>query len=220
MLKSIASSLAVCMAILTVSCSSQSKAPVYANIAYDGAAVLSSPSAEGAQTDELKYGEIVELIGEPDGAYRRVRNIATGVEGYVDTMTIDIAQYPLEAPEISAEEQSEPYLLNIEYFDNGEETDGWAFWADGDGVMAFNSVRTVYNDGRCMTFDRFYKGEIHPGYLLLTEELSYGETSGEKLETPIVIYEDIASRMGVFEGGKCFTPGGELCGIDDDEDWD
>ena len=85
--------------------------------------------------------------------------------------------------------------------------------------MAFNYVRTISNDGRSFTDQHYYKGEARPGYLLLGEEVEYDGTDGNKLETPVIIYEDIASRAGVFVDGKCFTHGGQLGGFDTD-DWE
>ena len=66
------------------------------------------------------------------------------------------------------------------------------------------------------TNENYYIGEIHHGYILLTEQVGYDADKGERLETPIVVYEDIASRAGIFESGKCYTPGGALGGFDTD----
>lgn len=219
MLKSIISSIAICAAVITMSCTSNAKEPVYGNIGYEGAPLLSAPQNKASKTGDLKYGDIVELSGDAGAAYVKVCNIATGAEGYVDAMKINEAQYPLESPELADAEPDEPFLLNIETVTGGEITEGWSFWKHNGGVMAFNYVRTVSNDGRSFTDQHYYKGEARPGYLLLGEEVEYDGTDGNKLETPVIIYEDIASRAGVFVDGKCFTPGGQLGGFDTD-DWE
>lgn len=189
---------------------------VYGNIDYEGAQLLASPNGEAV--GNLQYGDIVAYT-PTDAGFIKVRNIATGAEGYVDAFKINEAQYPIESPELEEAENTDPFLLNIETQTGGETTEGWSFWKEGNGVKAFQMIRLVYNNGRSNTVEHLYKGVAKPGYLLLTEELQYGEEIGEKLETPIVIYEDIAGRAGVFVNGKCFTPNGQIGGSDTD-DWD
>lgn len=205
-------------AIITTSCMTKAETK-YGNIGYEGTQLLSAPDAKAKANGQLLYGEIVEYTPNGNSKFVKVRNIATGAEGYVDNIKIDEAQYPLLAPELEASENTEPSLLNIDSQSGGEVVEGWSFWKEGNSVKAFQMIRLVYNDGRSRTNEHYYKGEEKPGYLLLTEEVQYGEDTGEKLETPIVIYEDIAGRAGVFVEGKCFTPGGQLGGFDTD-DWE
>lgn len=217
--KSIITIFALTVGVFSQSCHSQAQNRVYGNIGYEGAKVYSDATGKQATDKTMGYGEIVEFDSTDKGPYVKVTNIATGVNGYVKTVDINEANYPLEAPYIFDNEQSECGLLNIETGNNGEITSGWTFWKHGDGVMALNSITLAYNNGRVVTRENYYLGTAHPGYIILTESIQYGDESGEKLETPIVIYEDIASRAGIFEGGKCFTPGGQLGGFDTD-DWD
>ena len=214
-MKSTLSIFAAAACIFVQACTAEAK-PVYGNIGYEGAEIYTDASGKTKTADKLLYGDIIEYDSNENTPFVKVRNIATGVEGYVDTLRINEAQYPLEAPEVMPGEQSECLLLNIETTENGETTDGWAFWKNGNGVRALNSVTMVYNTGRVFTQENYYTGEIHPGYILLTERTEYGAEKGEKLETPIVVYEDIASRTGIFVNGKCFTPGGQLGGFDTD----
>lgn len=216
-MKSIISALAVIWCIIMQSCTANAN-PVYGNIGYEGAKLYTDASGKSS-TGELQYGDIVEWDSTQTTPFVKVRNIATGVEGYVDTLKINRAQYPLEAPEVMENEQSECGLLNIESYNDGETTSGWVFWKHGNGVKALNSVTTAYNTGRMFTQENYYIGEIHPGYILLTEQIEYGADKGEKLGTPIVVYEDIVNRAGIFQNGMCFTPGGQLGGFDTD-DWD
>lgn len=208
--------MAVAMVIISACQSNAETAKVYGNIDYEGTQLLAAPN--GKAVGNLQYGDIVEYT-PTDAQFIKVRNIATGAEGYVEAIKINEAQYPLESPELEEAENTDPFLLNIETETGGETTEGWSFWKEGNGVKAFQMIRLVYNNGRSNTIEHLYKGVARPGYLLLTEEVQYGEDSGEKLETPIVIYEDIAGRAGVFVNGKCFTPGGQLGGSDTD-DWD
>lgn len=204
-------------AIIISACSTNAQtAKVYGNIGYEGTKLLSSPA--GKAVGNLQYGDIVEYT-PADAKFIKVRNIATGAEGYVEAIKINEAQYPLESPELEEAENTDPCLLNIETETGGETIEGWSFWKDGNGVKAFQMIRLVYNNGRSNTIDHIYKGVAKPGYLLLTEEVQYGEENGEKLETPIIIYEDIAGRAGVFVNGKCFTPNGQVGGFDTDG-WD
>ena len=112
MYKSILTYATLALALMSVSCKSNVKDPVYGNIAYEGAELFSAPSGTD-KIGELKYGEIVEYTIDSSSAYAKIRNIATGIEGYVDTMKINKAQYPLESPELAQAEQIEPFLLNI-----------------------------------------------------------------------------------------------------------
>lgn len=192
--------------------------PVCGNIGDEGAKLYTDASGKQS-VGELQYGEIVEWDDNQKTAYVKVRNIATGAEGYVDTLAINRAQYPLEAPEILEQEPDECFLLNITTTETSETTDGWAFWKNGDQVKAFNSINSADISGRMFAQQNYYTGQAFPGYIMLTETVEYGEETGEKLETPIIIYEDIASRAGIFQGGKCFTPGGQLGGFDTD-DWE
>lgn len=217
--KSTLAILALAAGILSQSCTANAQNRVYGNVGYEGAKVYADASGKQATDKTLTYGEIVEFDANDKGQFVKVRNIATGVDGYVDPLNINKASYPLEAPYVFDDEQSECGLLNIETKDNGEITSGWAILKNGNGVMALNSVTLAYTNGRVRTIENYYLGEIHPGYIMLTHSVNYGDTEGEKLDTPIVIYEDIASRAGIFEGGKCFTPGGQLGGFDTD-DWE
>ena len=205
--------------ILSQSCTADTRVPAYANIGYEGAQLYADASGKQTQENRLAYGEIIEFDANDKSRFVKVRNIATGVEGYVDTISFNKANYPLEAPYIFDDEQSECSLLSIETTDNAERISGWTFWKSGDVVAAFNSVTSVYDTGRMFTQENYYIGEAHPGYIILTQRIEYGEETGEKLETPIVIYEDIASRAGIFEGGACFTPGGQP-GCFDTDDWE
>lgn len=215
MMKSLIAAAAVAAGIFTQACTADAK-PVYGNIGYDGAIIYTDVSGKTKSGDKLLYGEIVEYDDNAKTPFVKVRNIATGKEGYVDTLAINEAQYPLEAPEVMASAQSECLLLNIETVQGGETTSGWVFWKHGNGVKALNSVTTAYNNGRMYTNENYYIGEIHHGYILLTEQVGYDADKGERLKTPIVVYEDIASRPGIFESGKCYTPGGALGGFDTD----
>lgn len=217
-LKSALTMFVLVASILTQSCSSYVPNPVCGNIGNEGAPLYADSSGK-EPIDTLLYGVIVEYDANDKSQFVKVRDIATGAEGYADTLRINQANHPLEAPYVADEEQSECELLNIETSETGESVSGWAFWKKGNGVMALSSVTLAYNTGRMFTQQNYYLGEIHPGYILLTHSVEYGEDNGEKLETPIVIYEDIAFRAGIFEGGKCFTPGGQLGGSDTD-DWE
>lgn len=196
----------------------------YITIGYEGTPVKEGASATAKSIAEAVYGEIFEVTGTPEGAYVKARNIATGTEGWLDTMKINHAAYPLLAPEVLDEEPDEPFLLNIENstMENGtecESTSGWTFWRQGGKVVALNSTTTAYSTGRVNTWQNYYTGEEKEGYLLLTEQVEYGDTTGQKLDTPIIIWEDIAGRAGIFEGGKCFTPGGQLY-VGDSDEWE
>lgn len=217
-LKSSLTIFTLAVGIFTQSCTSNAQNPIYGNIGYEGAVLYTDASGKHTTGYTLAYGEIVEFDANDKEQFVKVRNIATGLEGYADTLKINHANYPLEAPYIFDEEQFECELLNIEACETCESSFGWTFWKNGDGVMALNVVRVIYNTGRMSTQENHYLGEAHPGYILLTHEIEYGEDNGEKLDTPIVIYEDIASRAGIFEGGKCFTPGGQLY-VGDSDDW-
>lgn len=217
-LKSTLTMFILVVSILTQSCTSHVPNPVYGNIGDEGAPLYADSSGK-EPTDTLPYGVIVEYDANEKSKFVKVRDIATGVEGYADTLKINQANHPLEAPYVFDEEQSECELLNIETSETSESVSGWTFWKKGNGVMALSSVTLAYNTGRVFTQQNYYLREIHPGYILLTHSVEYGEDNGEKLETPIVIYEDIASRAGIFEGGQCFTPGGQLGGFDTD-DWE
>lgn len=216
MKKFITTLMAVVAIVITACTSNAQTSKVYGNIGYEGAKLLATASAKGKVVGKLQYGDIVEYSDAPNAKYIKVRNIATGKEGYVIATRINEAQYPLEAPELEQTENTEPFLLNIETQTGGETTEGWSFWKDGNSVKAFQMIRLVYNNGRSSTVQHTYKGVAKPGYLLLTEEVLDGEHIGEKLKTPIIIYEDVASRAGVFVNGKCFTPNGQVGGFDTD----
>ena len=216
-MKKFITTLMAAVAIVITACTSNAQTPkIYGNIGYEGAKLLASASAKGKVVGKLQYGDIVEYSAAPKAKYIKVRNIATGKEGYVLATRINEAQYPLESPELEQTENTEPFLLNIETKTGGETTEGWSFWKDGNGVKAFQMIRLVYNNGRSSTVQHWYKGIAKPGYLLLTEEFDNDNNTVEKLETPIIIYEDIASRAGVFVKGKCFTPNGQVGGFDTD----
>lgn len=201
------------------SCTAKEITPAYGNIGYEGAQLYTDASGRQASDNQFFYGEIVEFDSTNTARFVYVKNIATGVAGYVDTTQINRAQYPMEAPFAFDDEQGEAAMLNIETGSEAETTDGWTLWKSGDKIKALNSTTVVYNNGNIRTFEHFYLGESHPGYVILTHEVEYGAETGEKLDTPIVIYEDIAGRAGIFVNGKIFTPGGQLGGFDSD-DWE
>lgn len=207
---------------LPLSCSSKAQAEIpesYVTIASDGADLKSAPDAKSTDIERVLAGEIFRVTALPADGYVKARNIATGKEGYLDTMQINHAHYPLLAPELAETEPEEAFLLNIETTDNSETTTGWAFWKDGEGIRAMYSENYADTNGRVRANQYYYKGVAKDGYLLLTEEVQYGEDSGEKLEMPIIIWEDIAARAGVYVHGTCFTPGGQVGGFDTD-DWE
>lgn len=218
-LKSIIAAGLVSMSAVVQSCTAKEMTPAYGNIGYEGAKVYTDAAGKQTSGNTLNYGEIVEFDADNSSRFVYVKNIATGTAGYVDTLQINRAQYPMEAPFAFDEEQTEAALLNIETGNGGETTDGWALWNENGKIRALNSVTTVSNDGRMRTFEHYYIGESKPGYVILTHEVQYGEEEGDTLDTPIVIYEDIAGRAGIFVNGKIFTPGGQQGGFDTD-DWE
>ena len=46
--------------------------------------------------------------------------------------------------------------------------------------------------------------------------MEYGEETGEKLEKPIIVYEDIVDQHGVYIDGKLYMPANSGAGFDTD----
>lgn len=217
--KSIVLSVGVALTAFAQSCTAKEYTPAYGNIGYEGAQLFNDAAGKNAASTKLSYGDIVEFDAANNSAFVHVKNIATGIEGYVDTLCINRAQYPLEAPFAFDQEQTEPALLNIESVQGGESSEGWALWNENGKIKALNVLTLIYSSGRIQSTERYYVGEAKPGYVILTGQIDYGQEQGEKLDSPIVIYEDIAGRAGIFVGGKIFTPGGSQGGFDTD-DWE
>ena len=217
--KTISAALIIAVGALVQSCTAKEITPAYGNIGDSGALLYSDAQGTQDSNSRLDYGDIVEFDSCNTAKFVYVKNIATGASGYVDTLLINRAQYTLEAPFAFDEEQSEAALLNIESNSDTETTDGWSLWKDNGKIKAMNSVTIASANGSMRTYQYFYLGESKPGYVILTHQIEYGEEEGNKLDTPIIIYEDIAGRAGIFVKGKIFTPGSSLGGFDTD-DWE
>ncbi len=221
--KSILTVSAAIAVIITTSCLSNAQKadlpPTYVAVKHNGAVLLTAPKAGASTVAPLKMGEIYRLIGEPVGKYVKARNIATGAEGYLETAVVNHTDSPLTSPTPADEEVSEPLLVNVETFGQGESIVGWDFWKAPDGSIRVIESRTVvYNDGRARANQSYYKATAMDGYLLVTESVDYGAENGTKLETPIIIWHDIVDNAGVFIDGKLYAPNNPG-GIDTD-DWD
>lgn len=194
-------------AMLTASCS-QEVPETYVAVKMAGVELKSSTDAKSPVVAPAEMGEIFRYTEFPADGYVKVRNIATGTEGYIDTLSIARPNYPLLPPELAEEEVDEAYLFNTNVTETYEQTVGWSFWKIGDAndVRALRTESTVYTDGRIRGDQTYYKGVAKNGYLILTEQVEYGEESGEKLEKPVIIYEDIVNRQGVLIDGRLFAP--------------
>lgn len=212
------SAIAVAAAIFTLSSCSSEIPETNVAVKTEGTQLKEAPDAKSATVSEAAIGEIFRYIELPSDGWVKVCNIATGAEGYLDTLTVSRSKFPLLAPELAEQEVDEAYLVNTESTDICEQTVGWSFWkvGDGDDVKALKSVSTAYLDGRCQGFQYYYKGVARNGYLLLTEEVQYGEETGEKLESPIIIWEDITGQHGVYVDGRLFVPANSGATFDTD----
>lgn len=216
-LSKIAFFIAVGATILTASCSKEVP-ETYVAVKMAGIELKSSPDAKSETVAPTSMGEIFRFMEFPADGWVKVRNIATGTEGYLDTLAFSRSKFPLLAPELAEQEVDEAYLVNTETTDTGEQALGWSFWkvGDGDDVRAFRSESVVYTDGRIRGYQTYYKGVARNGYLLLDEQVEYGEENGTKLESPIIVWEDIAGRHGVYVNGKLFIPANSGAGFDTD----
>ncbi len=191
----------------------------YVTIKMAGVNLQSAPDTRSAKVADTHMGEIFRLTDTPANGWVKARNIATGNEGYIETICLFDSKYPLTAPELAEQEVDEAYLVNTDVTEVCEQTSGWSFWkAGGDKVKALNSISLVYNDGRLRGYQYYYKGVAKDGYLLLDEQVEYGEENGTKLESPIIVWEDIADRHGVYVNGKLYMPANSGSGFDTD-DW-
>lgn len=189
----------------------------YATIKMAGVNLQAAPNTRSAKVAATSMGEIFCLTGTPANGWVKARNIATGKEGYIETICLFDSKYPLLAPELAEKEPDEAYLVNTDVTEVCEQTSGWSFWkAGGDKVKALNSISLVYNDGRLRGYQYYYKGVAKDGYLLLTEQVEYGEENGEKLKKPIIVYEDIVDQHGVYIDGKLYMPANSGAGFDTD----
>lgn len=211
--------IAVGAAMLTASCSKEVP-ETYVAVKMAGIELKSSPDAKSETIAPASMGEIFRFTEFPADGWVKVRNIATGTEGYLDTLAFSRSKFPLLAPELAEQEVDEAYLVNTETTDICEQSLGWSFWkvGDGDDVRAFLSESTVYTDGRIRGYQTYYKGVAKDGYLLLDEQVEYGEENGTKLESPIIVWEDIADHHGVYVNGKLYMPANSGSGFDTD-DW-
>lgn len=209
--------IAVGAAMLTASCSKEVP-ETYVAVKMAGIELKSSPDAKSETVAPTSMGEIFRFTEFPADGWVKVRNIATGAEGYLDTLAFSRSKFPLLAPELAEQEVDEAYLVNTETTETGEQALGWSFWkvGDGDDVRAFRSESVVYTDGRIRGYQTYYKGVARNGYLLLDEQVEYGEENGTKLESPIIVWEDIAGRHGVYVNGKLFIPANSGAGFDTD----
>ena len=210
--------IAVGAAMLTASCSKEVP-ETYVAVKMAGIELKSSPDAKSETIAPASMGEIFRFTEFPADGWVKVRNIATGTEGYLDTLAFSRSKFPLLAPELAEQEVDEAYLVNTDVTEVCEQTSGWSFWkAGGDKVKALNSISLVYNDGRLRGYQYYYKGVAKDGYLLLDEQVEYGEENGTKLESPIIVWEDIADHHGVYVNGKLYMPATSGSGFDTD-DW-
>ena len=208
--------IAMTVATLLYSCG-ESYPTAYVAVGYPGTEIKEEALAEAANVAHANYGEIFKIISKPADGFVKVRNIATGVEGFLDTLQISHQIDSLRTPELLEAEPDEAYLIHIETNDEWESTSGWALWLDGQQVKAMKTSSIVYATGMMRDYQTYYKGEAKEGYILLTEQIEPGEESGIRLDVPIIIWEDIANTAGIFENGSLFTPGGQLFAGDDSE---
>lgn len=211
------------IALLLTSCSSNAQTAeqpeTYVVVKQNGVNLMSSPKADAKSIAPALMGEIYALTENPKDGYVKVRNIATSVEGYIDTMAVNHPQYPLTSPQLADGEVDEPLLINTETFEQGESVTGWDFWKAADGTIRVIENRSVaYTDGRARSNQFFYKAEAKDGYLLVTESVEDGGNEGTKLDTPIIIWQDIVDNAGVYIEGKLYAPNNP--GGFDTDDWD
>lgn len=182
-------------------------AETYVVVKLNGADLMAEPTAEAQKVAPLKMGEIYCVTEAPNNGYVKGRNIATGAEGYLESLVVFQPNYPLTAPKLADEEVTEPLLVNVDVFEQGELIVGWDFWKTPDGgIRVIENRSAVYNDGRMQSNQFYYKAEAKNGYLLVTESVEYGENNGTKLETPIIIWQDIVDNAGVYIDGKLYAP--------------
>lgn len=220
--KSSAITATVFAALISVSCGSNAQKAdmpeTYAVVKLNGADLMAAPKADATTVSPLKMGEIYSLTEEPTDGFVKARNIATGAEGYIDTMVINRTDAPLTSPQPADEEVTEPLLVNVDVFEQGESIVGWDFWKTPDGgIRVIENRSVVYNDGRARANQFYYKATPKDGYLLVTESVEYGEENGTKLDTPIIIWQDIVDNTGVFIDGKLYAPNNP--GGFDTDDW-
>lgn len=215
------SSLILAGTALMIAASCAKEVPeTYVAVKMAGVELKSAPDTASSTVATTSMGEILRYVDFPADGWVKVRNIATGTEGYIDTLCMFHSNYPLLAPELAEQQVDEAYLVNTDVTEECEQTVGWSFWkiGDGDEVGALRSESLVYADGRLRGYQYYYKGTAKDGYLLLTEQVECGEDAGEKLEKPIIVYEDIVDRAGVYIDGRLFMPADSGAGFDTD-DW-
>lgn len=223
--KSSAIAATVCAALVSASfgCNAQKadQPEAYVTIKLNGADLKTAPKSGSTTVAPLKMGEIYSLTEEPKNGFVKARNIATGTEGYIDTLIINHIDSPLTSPQPADEEVSEPLLVNREMFEQGEAIVKWDFWKTPDGgIRVIEERSVVYNDGRARAQQFYYKGTLKDGYLLVTESVQHGEENGTKLDTPIIIWQDVADNAGVYIDGKFYYPNDpDNPGGFDTDDW-
>ncbi len=209
----------IALAALLISCSANATADspaTYVAIKMAGVDLKSAPDTKSETVAPTQMGEIFLLTDSPADGFVKASNIATGAEGYLETLCIFNSNYPLRTPVLAENEVTEPNLINTSFEENGDVTTGWAFWKNGDGVKAMKSVTLAYSDGRMRTVETYYNGIAKDGYLMLTETTAYGDDTAEKLDTPIIVWEDITDQAGVFIDGKLYTTPDANEGFDTD----
>lgn len=217
---SLISSVTVALSLISCSANATADEPAtYVAIKMGGVDLKSAPDVKSETVAQTSMGEIFRLTDSPADGFVKAENIATGEEGYLETLCIFNSNYPLRAPMLAEEEVTEPNLINTTFNENGDVTTGWAFWKNGDGVKALKSVTLTYSDGRMRTIETYYNGIVKDGYLILTETTDYGSDTGEKLDTPIIVWEDITDQAGVFINGQLFATPDAGKGYDTD-DWE
>lgn len=182
-------------------------AETYVTIKLNGADLKTAPKSGAATVAPLKMGEIYSLTEKPEGGFVKARNIATGAEGYIDTLVINHVDGPLTSPQPADEEVSEPLLVNVDVFEQGESIVRWDFWKTPDGgIRVIEDHSVVYNNGRARARQFFYNATLKDGYLLVTESVEDGQENGTKLDTPIIIWQDVVDDAGVYIDGKFYCP--------------
>lgn len=189
----------------------------YATIKMAGVSLTEKPNAKSAIIAPASMGEILCLTGTPANGWVKARNIATGAEGYVETICLFDSKYPLSAPALAEKEVDEPNLFNRDVTEVCEQSVGWAFWkAGGNRVKALKSESTVYHDGRIRGYQTYYKGTVRNGYLILTEQVESDSNTGVKLKKPIIVYQDIVDNNGVYIDGRLYANPNAGSGFDTD----
>ncbi|MDE5689645.1 MAG: SH3 domain-containing protein, partial [Duncaniella sp.] len=110
-LSKIAFFIAVGATILTASCSKEVP-ETYVAVKMAGIELKSSPDAKSETVAPTSMGEIFRFTEFPADGWVKVRNIATGAEGYLDTLAFSRSKFPLLAPELAEQEVDEAYLVN------------------------------------------------------------------------------------------------------------